>query len=171
VYVTNSDTVSVIDTATNAVVTTIAVGDTPVGVAVAPNGGIAYVTNFLSQTVSMIDTATNAVVATVALTGGPSGVLPGWGQRLCDEWSGRRVCARYDDQCSGINDPVGSVPSAVAVSPNGARLYMTNLGCSGVPGLEVGSRLSGVGAGVRTGSATAGAGAGVTVRAGERPTI
>jgi YVTN family beta-propeller protein len=76
VYVTNFDsgTVSVIDTATNAVVTTIAVGDTPVAVAVAPNGTRAYVTNFFSETVSVIDTATNAVVATIPVGNGPWGV-------------------------------------------------------------------------------------------------
>src|SRR5215470_5486086 len=66
-YVTNrmSDTVSVIDTATNTVVATVPVGRFPFGVAITPDGTHAYVTNNASRTVSVIDTATNTVVATV----------------------------------------------------------------------------------------------------------
>jgi YVTN family beta-propeller protein len=50
-YVTNlfSSTVSVINTATNAVIATVPVGIGPVGVAVAPNGGRVYVTNSFSK--------------------------------------------------------------------------------------------------------------------------
>src|SRR5438270_468762 len=72
-YVTdaNSNTVSVIDTATNTVVATVPVGVTPGGVAITPNGAFAYVTNENSSTVSVISTATNTVVATV-----PVGVFP-----------------------------------------------------------------------------------------------
>src|SRR5205814_8582260 len=66
-YVTNngSNTVSVIDTATNTVVATIPVGFRPFGVAITPDGTRAYVTNENSNTVSVIDSATNTVVATI----------------------------------------------------------------------------------------------------------
>jgi YVTN family beta-propeller protein len=65
-YVTNrgSNSVSVIDTASNTVVATIPVGAFPEGVAITPDGTRAYVTNE-SNTVSVIDTATNTVVATI----------------------------------------------------------------------------------------------------------
>ena len=54
---------SVIDTATNAVVgSPIAVGDAPFGVAVTPDGSRVYVAN-AGDDVSVIDTATNTVVA------------------------------------------------------------------------------------------------------------
>ena len=68
-YVANlsSNTVSVIDTATNTVVATVPVGSDPFGVAVTPDGAIAYVANFISNTVSVIDTANNTVVATVTV--------------------------------------------------------------------------------------------------------
>src|SRR5918993_1225982 len=58
-YVTNfsDNTVSVIDTATNTVTTTVSVGAGPRGVAITPGGAFAYVAN-LSGTVSVIDTAT-----------------------------------------------------------------------------------------------------------------
>jgi YVTN family beta-propeller protein len=57
-YVTNRTapgTVSVIDTTTNAVLTTVGVGSGPVGVAVAPGGGPVYVANNNSTTVSVVD--------------------------------------------------------------------------------------------------------------------
>ena len=75
-YITNSgsNTVSVIDTATNTVVATVAVGSQPLGVAVTPNGAHVYVTNHSSSTVSVIDTATNTVVATVPVGSFPRGV-------------------------------------------------------------------------------------------------
>ncbi|MFE3934737.1 YncE family protein, partial [Streptomyces goshikiensis] len=55
----NDDTVSVIDTATNAVVVTVPVGDAPWEVAVSPGGTRAYVTNRADATVSVINTATD----------------------------------------------------------------------------------------------------------------
>lgn len=67
VYVSNvdGDTVSVIDPATNAVVTTIAVGSEPRNLAANPAGTRIYVPNRFGDSVSVIDTATNAVVTTV----------------------------------------------------------------------------------------------------------
>jgi len=75
-YITNSgsNTVSVIDTATNTVVSTIPVGISPGGVAVTPDGSKVYVTNFLSNTVSVIATATNTVVSTIPVGTDPAGV-------------------------------------------------------------------------------------------------
>jgi len=75
-YVANqaSDTVSVIDTATNTVVATIVVGNDPYDVAVSPAGTRAFVTNAFSGTVSVIDTATNTVVATIPVGDEPVGV-------------------------------------------------------------------------------------------------
>ena len=80
-YVTNqdADTVSVIDTATNAVVgSAIPVGDNPFGIAITPDGTKAYVTNFNPGTVSVIDTATNAVVGSAIPVGSaPVGIAIG----------------------------------------------------------------------------------------------
>src|SRR5919109_313127 len=60
--------VSVIDTATKAVVATIPVAANPVGVAVAPDGKHLYVTQVVpSGSVSVIDTLANAVTATIAV--------------------------------------------------------------------------------------------------------
>jgi YVTN family beta-propeller protein/autotransporter-associated beta strand protein len=67
VYVVNvaGNSVSVIDTGTNAVTATINVGRVPVGVALSPDGTRAYVTNSDDNTVSVINTSTNTVVTTV----------------------------------------------------------------------------------------------------------
>ena len=68
-YVTNftSRDVSVIDTDSNTVVDTVAVGSGPRGVAITPDGAFAYVTNLNSHNVSVIDTDSNTVVDTVAV--------------------------------------------------------------------------------------------------------
>jgi len=65
-YIANSGTnnVSVIDTSTNTVATTVNVGVEPISAAVTPDGKFAYVTNFSSDNVSVIDTSTNTVVTT-----------------------------------------------------------------------------------------------------------
>ena len=63
-----------IDTATNAVAATIAVGLCPQEVAVAPDGKHAYVTNSCSNSVSVIDTAANAVSATIGAVASPFSV-------------------------------------------------------------------------------------------------
>src|SRR2546428_11682870 len=75
-YVTASFTnsVAVIDLATNTRVATVSVGSSPFGVAVNPGGTRAYVANWGSDTVSVIDTSTRTVVATVAVQDGPYGL-------------------------------------------------------------------------------------------------
>jgi len=69
--VTNGDstTVSVIDTATNTLITTIPVGPAPERIDITPDGAFAYVVAdpFL-DVVSVIDIATNAVIATISLS-------------------------------------------------------------------------------------------------------
>src|SRR5438876_12395638 len=75
-YVANGDSnsVSVIDTSSNTVVATVAVGSIPFGVAITPDGTRAYVTNRGSASVSVIDTSSNTVGAAAAGVGEPDGV-------------------------------------------------------------------------------------------------
>jgi YVTN family beta-propeller protein len=86
VYVTNeaSNTVSVINTATNAVVATIGVGPGPVGVALDRGGKHVFVSHYVefgpgtpgAHTVSVIDTSSNTVVTTLPPAGlSPAGVV------------------------------------------------------------------------------------------------
>ena len=74
-YISNNNgTVTVIDTASNAVVGTVPVGDQPRGVGVNPNGPSVFVANLGSNNVSVIDIATDTVVATVPVGSVPTGV-------------------------------------------------------------------------------------------------
>ena len=66
-----SNSVSVIDSASNTVVATVAVGSGPYGVAVNPDANLIYVANSISGNVSVIDGASNTVVATVAVGSWP----------------------------------------------------------------------------------------------------
>jgi outer membrane autotransporter protein len=77
-YVANAfaDTVTVINTATNAVITTIPVSGTPNGVAVSPDGRTVYVTNFGTDTVTPINTATNKAGAPIPVVMAPE-IFPG----------------------------------------------------------------------------------------------
>ena len=85
VYVTNekSDNVSVVDAATDKVLTTISVGKRPRGVVVSPNGKRVYTANGNSNDVSIIDTETYQVIATIPAGIDPEGMaISADGQRL-----------------------------------------------------------------------------------------
>ena len=106
-YITNqgtypnfSNNVTVIDTITNKVVTTIEVGLAPSGVAVAPDGTKVYVANeTVNGTVSVIDTATNAVSATIAVGNNPIGVAVKPDGRCCKQRSSQhRIGHRHGDR-------------------------------------------------------------------------
>ena len=79
-YVTGDGTVSIMDTRTNAVVGSVAVGGQPLAVALTPNGAHAYVTNLndgsLSSPgrVSLIDTRTNTLQEEIPVGHAPAGV-------------------------------------------------------------------------------------------------
>jgi YVTN family beta-propeller protein len=69
-YINGGAVLSVIDTATNAVVANVGVGRGPQGVAANPAGTRDYVAKNLSSDVSIIDTASNTVVETIQTAGG-----------------------------------------------------------------------------------------------------
>src|SRR6266446_3710233 len=130
VYVTNfgGNSVSVINTGTNAVVATINLGASPTGVAVSPDGTRAYVTQ-TGNSVSVINTATNTVLTTLNGFNGPAGVAvsPNGTRAYVTNQNGTTV--------SVINTATNTVvttlngfnsPRSVAVSPNGTRAYVTN---------------------------------------------
>lgn len=75
-YVANqaSNDISVIDTTTLTVLTTIMVDSAPSSLAVSSDGLHLFVANLGSGTVSVVDTVSNTVTATVVLGGSPSSV-------------------------------------------------------------------------------------------------
>jgi YVTN family beta-propeller protein len=64
----------VIQTASNTVTSTIAVGARPYSVAFSPDGTLAHVANFSGNTVSVIQTASNTVTSTILVGSGPTTV-------------------------------------------------------------------------------------------------
>ena len=93
-YVTDGSTaVSVIDTFSQTLVTSITVGQVPLGIEITPDGNFAYVANRDSESVSVIRTSSNSVVATVPLGSGsipifiaipPDGKLQPFGKGIYD---------------------------------------------------------------------------------------
>jgi len=130
-YVTNrgDNNVSVIDTSTDTVVSTIAVGTGPYGVGVSPTGTRAYIANHDSGSVSVIDTDTNTVVATVAVGISPYGVVVNpTGTMAYVANGGSNTVSVIDTTTNTVvaSVPVGSWPKGIAVNPSGTRIYVAN---------------------------------------------
>ena len=110
-YITNdgSNTVSVINLATNAVTATIPVGSHPRGVAVSPSGIRVYVANYGSHDVSVIDSAANAVITTIPVTPAP------------DRMSESGIKTLPQDLPLSPPSPMG-----IAINPSGTKVYVAN---------------------------------------------
>jgi YVTN family beta-propeller protein len=126
-YIANngSQNVSVINTATNQVTSTIQVGGSPTSVAVSPDGRKVYIANWF-YAVNVIDTANNAVTS-IPNNGNAVGIAV--------RPDGRRAYAAnfYDQSVSVIDTgtntvittvPAGPTPNAVAVANN--KVYVAN---------------------------------------------
>jgi YVTN family beta-propeller protein len=130
-YVTNTGagTLSVIDTAADAVVTTITVGAGPWAVAVTPDGGHLYVTQPGPGTVAVVSTATDALIATVGGLSTPRGlaVTPD-GTQVYVANSGAGTVSVISTATNTVTAtvPVGTGPQAVTVRPDGLRAYVSN---------------------------------------------
>ncbi len=136
-YVTNflSDTVSVIDAATNRVTTAIPVGEGPLGVAIAPDGRWVYVATFHSNAVSVIDTISNSVVETIPVGGAANGVAvtPDGGVLYVTNTSPGTVAAVETGGRSVTETiPVGSHPAGLTITPDGSLVFVANFGSNTV---------------------------------------
>jgi YVTN family beta-propeller protein len=130
-YISNQgdNSVSVIDTASNAVVATVSVGNVPFGVAVALDGSRVYVANLNDNNVSVIDASNNTVVATVPVGNSPEGVAvapDGTHVYVVNDNSASVSVIDTSTNTVVATVPVGSGPVGVAVAPDGARVYVTN---------------------------------------------
>jgi YVTN family beta-propeller protein len=129
VYVANagSDTVSVIDADTNAVIATIPVGDRPRGVVFL--GTRVYVSNELSGTVSVIDIASNTVVATVPVGSRPADIdRDVYWESLWVANEGSNNVSVIDPDTNTVVDtvPVGVAPHGIRFSAHGDQVYVTS---------------------------------------------
>jgi YVTN family beta-propeller protein len=141
-YVGNNhtNTVSVIDTASNTVVATVPVGNFPIGVAVTPDGKLVYVVVEGPAAVSVIDAANNTVVATVPVGDEPVGVAVAPDGKHAYITRQCRVCLSpgtvsvIDTATNTVvaTVTVGASPSGIAVAPDGKRAFVANEGSNTV---------------------------------------
>ena len=154
-YVTSTNTVTVINTATNTVVDTIMVAGSNLGVKFRPAGDRAYVVNNSFSTVSVIDTAISTVVATVPVGGSPQSIaVKPDGSRVYVSNSADNTVSVIDTSTNtviGIPIVVGSQPVGLAVSPDGSRLYVGNASGSSVTVIDTSTNLPVVGSPVTVG--------------------
>ncbi len=135
-YVLGFNTVSVIDTASNTIVQSIAVDSFPSlelpfpVIAITPGGGTVYVGGQQSNSdVQAISTASNTVVATIPLPpSGGLGVTPDGKRIYVSDLFGNVV--RIIDAATNTVGPssiaVGGFPNGVGVTPDGASVYSVN---------------------------------------------
>ena len=137
-YVANRDdnTVSVIDTATNKVTSTVPVGLCPVEVAVSPDGKKVYVSNFNSSNISVIDTNTNSVTDTVAVNGKMT-VSPDSSKLYV--LNPIEDISVVDTSTYFITDEMkrevksyNAIPTNIAISQDGTKLYVVNVNSNSV---------------------------------------
>jgi YVTN family beta-propeller protein len=124
-----SNSVSVINTASNTVTATVPVGSVPAGVAVTPNGAYVYVTNSGDNTVSVISTASNTVTATITVGSGPQDVAVtpnGNYVYVTNLGSGSVSVISTATNTVTATVTVGTYPWGVAVTPDGAYAYVAN---------------------------------------------
>lgn len=135
-YIANNTdaTVSVLDTASNTVSATIAVGQAPYGVAVNAMGSRVYVSNQTSKTVSVIDTMDNSV-STVTLANTPGGLaVNAAGTRLFVADNDGASLSVYDTATNSklTTVPLGyNLPDGVAVGPATGGVYSVYVSCNG----------------------------------------
>ena len=122
--------VSVIDTATNRVLTNIPVGLVPTDITVSPDGARAYVCNLTSHTVSVFDTATDQVLTTIPVGTHPIEITvsPDGTRAYVNNQTSHTVSV-IDTATDQVltNILVGTSPTGIAVSPDGTRAYICNM--------------------------------------------
>ncbi len=126
-YVLNSEfgTVTVVNTATNAIIAVISVGTSPHGIAISPDGSKVYVSNQFTDNLSVINTATNTVVANVTIGSSPDIAISPNGTIYASILSPNSVSVINPITYAVIAQiPVSSDPTVLVVSPDGTRVYV-----------------------------------------------
>ena len=134
VYVTNfkSNTISVFETSTNSLVSTIPVGNSPRGIVLSPDGAFAYVAHeTIPGSISVINTQSDTVSSTIPVGPLPTGLAITPNGRfvyVADTFSPGAVTV-IDTTTNSVvaTIPEGIFPNEVAISPDGAFAYVTTL--------------------------------------------
>jgi len=131
----NSNTISVINTESHMVVSTIQTNQYPGGVSVSPDGSEVYVANRGSNSISVINTLTNSIIGTIPAGPSPSSVCvnPAGSLLYVCNYSSQTISV-VNISTSKVVATIGiaSEPAYLAVSPDGSRLYVTSNGSNNV---------------------------------------
>jgi YVTN family beta-propeller protein len=131
-YITNygDDTVSVLDTNTNAVVAVVPVLSSPYAVTVNPDGSRVYVTSDNGGGTSVLDTATNQVIGFIGPGARGVAVTPDGTRLYIPNYPAPTVSVVDTSTNEEIGDAidVGDQPVGLAVTPDGSRVYVANQG-------------------------------------------
>ena len=141
-YVANNgdNTVSVLNLTTNTVETVIADAsfNQPYTITINASGTTAYVTNSNGSTITIIHIPTNTVTGTINGFDGPSGMViapngifayvNNYGGPIAGSGNGTtvRVVNLQTNLIVGAPITVGQAPAALAITPNGAYVYVVN---------------------------------------------
>ena len=135
---TNSASVTVIDVGTKEQVTTIPVGEGPVGAWPGVNG-VMYVDNEHGESVTAIDGSTLEIVGTYDLgfTPGMAVVAPNGELWVTDTELGAVVFFRSDEDVRLGDLPTGAGAHAIAFNENGSTAYVSNQSAGSVTAIDV----------------------------------
>ncbi len=130
---TGSNSVSVVNVRTHAVLTTIDVASSPYGVTVNSSGTRAYVSGSNPSSVHVINTANNSVSSTIPLSQSPNGLI------ISPDESKLYVAGQNSIFVieAGTNSitasiPVGTTPEGVTINHDGSKVYVANSGSNSV---------------------------------------
>jgi YVTN family beta-propeller protein len=116
-------------------ITTIAVGSGPQGIAINPTTGLMYVANEGGTTVSVIDISTDAVTATITGFSGPRSIVidTSTNTLYVTNYTGAKVSV-VDGATNTITTTVtvGTNPVGLAFDASDAKLFVANYGSSSV---------------------------------------
>ncbi|CAN5920748.1 hypothetical protein BH11PSE8_BH11PSE8_40970 [soil metagenome] len=155
-YITNqgSHDVSVIDLATQKVITTVPVGRSPAGVVASSRAGRVFVSNPDSKTISVIDMRTQKVIDTLPAGDGPVGIdaAPDGSRVYAADWYTNRLLV-FDAHAEASNDAatakprapiasigVGRAPAGVAASDRPGMVFVAERDDDSVALVDVAAR-------------------------------
>ena len=113
-----------------AIIARIRIGAMPEGLTVSKDGRLIYVVNYRDQSVNIVDAESLTVISTIEIESGGAAIV------LSPNETKAYVTNELSDSLSIINlqnrqtitIPTGSKPHGLAISPDGRRLYVCNMG-------------------------------------------
>jgi len=132
VYVANTsaNTVSVIDSVTNNVISTVPIGHNPgYKIAVSPDGSKVYVPNITDGTVSVIDAQSNSVVTTISVGGEADDIaIKSDGSQVYVANLSNTLVQVINTQTDAVDQTidVGDTTKCLLMTPDGSRLYVAD---------------------------------------------